>query len=243
MAETDLAPLDQWVLDAFGNINLEVRDAYARFGFLQATQLLHGFCQLELSGRYFEIIKDRLYCDAVGSPRRRSCRHACWELAKGLCLLLAPVMSFTADEAWELIPGVEGSVHEQTFPELGRGAAGMVKDQAWGKLWEVREGVQAAMEPLRVAKAVGTSLDAEVQVTLKSQADWDLMDSLGEPLDELLVVSGLARIVDPNVNFPPGVIAGAHAGPKCPRCWNHKGGHGKGEDAALCARCADVVGA
>jgi isoleucyl-tRNA synthetase len=239
VAAADLAPLDRWVLGAFARATAEARDAYTRFEFHRATQAIHGFCQLELSGRYFEIIKDRLYCDALDSHRRRSCRQTCWELAQGLCTLLAPVMSYTADEAWEQVPGVEGSVHEQRFPELNGAAA----DPKWEKLWEVRAVVQAAMEPLRSTKAVGTSLDAEVQITLRSQADWDLLDTIGEPLDELLVVSGVTRVVEPSANFPPGVIAGAHTGPKCPRCWNHKGGHGKGEDAALCVRCAEVVGA
>ncbi|HEX9082043.1 MAG TPA: class I tRNA ligase family protein, partial [Holophagaceae bacterium] len=237
VAEQDLAPLDRWVLSAFGRLAQGVRDAYRRFDFHEATQALHGFCQLELSSRYFEIIKDRLYCDSAASPRRRSCRHTCRELALGLCRLLAPVLSFTADEAWEQIPGVEGSVHEQVFLEV----TATPEPEAWAKLWQVREIVQMALEPLRASKTVGTSLDAEVQVSLKAREEWDLMDGLGEPLDDLLVVSGLEQRVDPAQNLPIGVVAGPHAGPKCPRCWNHKGGHGKGEDAALCARCADAV--
>lgn len=238
VAEKDLAPLDRWVLAAFGRLVKEVREAYRTFEFHRATQALHGFCQLELSGRYFEIVKDRLYCDALDSPRRRSCRHTCRELAMGLCQLLAPVMSFTADEAWEQIPGVEGSVHEQVFPDTQASAA----ETKWEKLWEVREAVQAAMEPLRAAKTVGTSLDAAVEITLGTQADWDLIDSLGEPLDDLLGVSSTARAADSTAAAAPIVNVTAHTGPKCPRCWNHKGGHGKGEDAALCARCASVVG-
>ena len=170
VAPADLAPLDRWVLDAFARTTAEARDAYTRFEFHRATQAIHGFCQLELSGRYFEIIKDRLYCDALGSPRRRSCRQACWELAQGLCTLLAPVMSYTADEAWEQIPGCTGSVHEQRFPLL----SGSAPELKWEKLWEVRGAVQAAMEPHRAAKTIGTSLDAAVQITLKDQAEWDL---------------------------------------------------------------------
>ncbi|MCM2249637.1 MAG: isoleucine--tRNA ligase [Geothrix sp.] len=237
----DLAPLDQWVLDAFGRTSLEAQDAYYRFGFLQVTQMVHGFCQLELSGRYFEIIKDRLYCDALDSPRRRSCQQACWELVKGLCTLLAPVLSFTADEAWEQIPGCSGSVHEQHFPLLTRGAAGMKNDLAWAKLWGVREAVQAAMEPHRAAKTVGTSLDAAVEITLGSEKDWDMLESLGESLDDLLVVSSIARIADSSAAAGPMVAVTTHQGEKCPRCWNRKGGHGAGEDAALCVRCAAVV--
>ncbi len=237
VSEQDLAPLDRWVLAAFGRMAAEVRKAYTEFRFHDATQALHGFCQLELSGRYFEIIKDRLYCDALDSPRRRSCRHTCRELALGLSKLLAPVLSFTADEAWEQIPGVEGSVHEQVFPETAASTA----DPAWEMLWEVREAVHSALEPLRADKWIGTSLDAEVQINLKTEDGWDLLDRLGESLDDLLVVSGVTRLVDPSSEMVPN--SGPHPGPKCPRCWNHKGGHGKGEDGALCARCAAVVGA
>ncbi|NTW85696.1 MAG: class I tRNA ligase family protein, partial [Holophagaceae bacterium] len=237
VAPADLAPLDRWVLDAFARTTQEARDAYTRFEFHRATQAIHGFCQLELSGRYFEIIKDRLYCDALDSARRRSARATCWELAKGLCTLLAPVMSFTADEAWEHLPGCEGSVHEQRFPELATPAA----DPRWEKLWEVRGAVQAAMEPLRAAKIVGTSLDAAVEITLKDSTDWSLLDSLGESLDDLLVVSSITRIEDSSAALASGVTVTPHDGPKCPRCWNHKGGQGQGEDAALCVRCASVV--
>ncbi|WP_306591968.1 isoleucine--tRNA ligase [Geothrix sp. 21YS21S-4] len=232
VAEAGLAPLDRWVLDAFARMAREVRDAYTRFEFHRATQALLGFCQLELSGRYFEIIKDRLYCDAPDSPRRRSCRHTCWELAQGLCALLAPVLSFTADEAWEQIPGRSGSVHEHRFPE----PQPAVPDARWEKLWEVREAVQAAMEPHRAAKTVGTSLDAAIRVGL-APADWALLDGLGESLDDLLVVSSIERGTEATE-----ITVAAHDGVKCPRCWNRKGGHGKGEDANLCERCAQVAG-
>jgi isoleucyl-tRNA synthetase len=97
------------------------------------------------------------------------------------------------------------------------------------------------MEPLRAAKTVGTSLDAAVTITLRNQAEWDHLAGLGESLDDLLVVSSLVRCVDPSV-AAPAVLVTAHEGTKCPRCWNHKGGHGQGEDAALCVRCASVVG-
>ena len=238
MASADLAPLDRWVLDAFARTTQEARDAYTRFEFHRATQAIHSFCQLELSGRYFEIIKDRLYCDALDSARRRSSRATCWELAKGICTLLAPVMSFTADEAWEHLPGCEGSVHEQRFPELIAPTA----EPCWEKLWEVRGAVQAAMEPLRAAKIVGTSLDAAVEITLAEQADWALLDSIGESLDDLLVVSSVSRLSAAEAVSGPLVTVTPHDGPKCPRCWNHKGGQGQGEDAALCVRCAAVVG-
>ena len=107
---------------------------------------------------------------------------------------------------------------------------------------EVRGAVQAAMEPHRAAKTIGTSLDAAVQITLQDQAEWDLLDALGESLDDLLVVSSITRSTASSAAAGPTVTVTSHDGQKCPRCWNHKGGHGTGEDAALCVRCAKVVG-
>ena len=101
--------------------------------------------------------------------------------------------------------------------------------------------VQAAMEPHRAAKTIGTSLDAAVQISLKDQSEWDLLDTLGESLDDLLVVSSIARGAASSADSGPIVTVTPHDGPKCPRCWNHKGGQGTGEDVALCVRCAAVV--
>ncbi|MBP7618899.1 MAG: hypothetical protein KA743_10310, partial [Geothrix sp.] len=83
---------------------------------------------------------------------------------------------------------------------------------------------------------------AAVEITLGALAEWDLLDTLGESLDDLLVVSSIARSAASSAAIGPIVTVTTHEGQKCPRCWNHKGGHGAGEDAALCVRCASVVG-
>ena len=230
--EAEWSPLDQWVWASFGRLADQVTHGYRTYQFLDVTQSLHGFCQLELSGRYFEIIKDRLYCDDLDSARRRSCRTVCWQLAQGLTILLAPVLAFTADEVWEHIPGTEGNVLEQRFPK----GSGLAAGAGWERFWELREAVQAAMEPHRAAKTIGTSLDAQVLLVLP-EADRQLLAGLGETAEDLLVVSGLTFETGPDLQ----VEVTTHTGVKCPRCWNHKGGHGKGEDVDLCARCATVV--
>ncbi len=229
--ESQWAPLDRWVWDSFGRLAGRVTDSYRNYQYLDVAQSLHGFCQLDLSGRYFEIIKDRLYCDGADSARRRSCRTVCWKLAQGLAVLLAPVLSFTADEVWENIPGAEGHVFEQRYPE-GRPDAAPAD---WERFWAIREAVQGAMEPHRAAKTIGTSLDAAVRLILP-EADSLLLGRLGESPEDLLVVSGLALEPGPDLQ----VEVSSHAGVKCPRCWNHKGGAGRGEDADLCPRCWDV---
>ena len=232
--EAQWAPLDAWLWASFGRLADHVTEAYRDFQFLEVTQSLHGFCQLELSGRYFEIIKDRLYCDELDSARRRSARTVCWKIAQGLATLLAPVLAFTADEVWENLPGVEGLVFEGRFPQ----GSGQASSPDWEAFWAVRTGVQAAMEPHRAAKTIGTSLDAQIRLALP-EGDWAALDRLGEALEELLVVSGVTR----EVAEAMAVDVTPHGGVKCPRCWNHKGGHGQGEDADLCPRCATVAGA
>jgi isoleucyl-tRNA synthetase len=233
----DLAPIDTWILEELGQLSKTVRTHYQRYEFHAATQALHGFCQLELSGRYFEVLKDRLYCDAIDAARRRSAQTACWELAKGLCVLLAPIMSYTADEAWEMIPGVEDSVLEQRFPD---GLTTRTLPESWAALWVVKDALAAVLEPMRASKIVGTSLDAQVKVGLPEANRADL-HRLGESLEDLLVVSGIELVDAPELNLE----VTAHAGTKCPRCWNHKGGFGPQgtEDADLCKRCAEVMGA
>ncbi len=234
LPEAEWTPLDRELHGAFLRLAREVREAYLAFEFHRASQALLEFCQRDLSGRWFEIIKDRLYCDGEDSLRRRSCRSLAHRLAEGLCVLVAPMLSFTADEAWELIPGApaKGSVFAQRFPEAQAGK----ESDAWAALWTVREAVQGAMEPHRAAKAIGTSLDASVRVGLPPETQREL-HGLGEDLEDLFVVSGLEFFDAPELE----IEVSPHPGAKCPRCWNHRGGHGTVEDPELCLRCAKVV--
>ena len=237
--ESNYTPLDRWLLGALARLSEAVRRAYATFDFHGAVQLMLGFCQQELSGRYFEIVKDRLYCDALDSPRRLSCQATLRRAASVLTRLLAPILSFTADEAWEHLPGGEGSVFTTRFEEL----SAVAESAEWAAFWALREAVQGAMEPLRASKTLGTSLDARLRLTVGS-SDFTALKTLAamdgaDPLEELFLVSSL----DLEEGKELAVDLSAHPGTKCPRCWNHLGGHGKGEDVDLCARCTTVVSA
>jgi len=229
--------LDRWLMGALARLSEDVRRAYAAFDFHGAVQMLLGFCQLELSGRYFEIVKDRLYCDALHAPRRRACQATLHRAASVLIRLLAPVLSFTTDEAWEHLPGAAEPVFTTRFEELSATA----EAAEWTAFWTLREAVQSALEPLRAAKTVGTSLDALVRLRL-SAAELTSLKALAampgaDPLEDLFVVSGLELVQGDGL----GLEASAHPGTRCPRCWNHRGGHGRGDDQDLCARCAGVV--
>ena len=225
-------PLDKWIWNVFCKLAKEVVQSYNNFDFIGATQSILGFCQLDLSNRYFEIIKDRLYCDSSSSLRRQTCRTLCWKLANNLCILLAPIICFTADEIWEHLPGAEKSVFEQRFPDFGDIPA----LDNWQRFWEIREAVQAAMEPHRASKTIGTSLDAFVTLVLP-RVDLELLQGLNECLEDLFVISGLE--LKEGDSMAIGIEP--HGGTRCPRCWNHSGGAGNGEDADLCPRCSQAI--
>ena len=232
--EAEWTPLDRWIWNTFCNLSNKVTQAYREFDFLVATQSMLAFCQLDLSNRYFEIIKDRLYCDDASSLRRRTCRTLCWKLATNMCILLAPVISFTADEVWEHLPGAEMTVFEQRFQEFD----GLLAMGDWQRFWEIREALQSAMEPHRASKLIGTSLDADVTLTLPL-ADIELLHGLNECIEDLFVVSGLTLKEGDSIEIL--VLVAPHSGTRCPRCWNHSGGAGKGDDQDLCPRCYSVV--
>jgi isoleucyl-tRNA synthetase len=232
LTEEKWTPLDRWIWNVFCKLTNDVIKAYRDFDFIKATQSMLSFCQLDLSNRYFEIIKDRLYCDSASSQRRQTCRAICWKLAHGMSIILAPIISFTADEVWEHLPGTDGSVFEQRFTEYN----GLPALDNWDRFWEIREAVHAAMEPYRASKTIGTSLDAFVSLTLPNH-DIEILSGLNENLEDIFVVSGLELIEGASMEIK--VVP--HSGTRCPRCWNHSGGAGRGEDSDLCPRCCEVI--
>ena len=156
-----------------------------------------------------------------------------------MAILIAPVLSFTADEIWEYIPGAAGHVFEQRFP-LSEPAA---ESSSWSVLWSIKEALNQKLEPMRAAKEIGTSLDTQVSISLNPELR-PLLDSLRETLEDLLVVSSVELQADggsPLAGDGFELVVGPHAGTKCPRCWNRRGGAGEGENAELCPRCLEVV--
>src|SRR6202044_2341193 len=106
-----LTGLDRWILGEYSKLEKEVVEAYDKYEFHVVYQKVSQFIAVELSSIYHDVIKDRLYTDAANSPRRRSTQTALHRLVTGLCTMLSPILAFTADEAWEFVPAVSGSVH------------------------------------------------------------------------------------------------------------------------------------
>lgn len=224
--------IDAYALDQIAKLQASVRESYERYEFRRAHQMLYDFCNDTLSAFYCAATKDRLYCDAKGSQRRRATQHVMWRAMEVLTRLLAPIMPHTADEAyralWKADP--DRSIHMQTYfdPPV------VAIDADWPKALEARD---RAFEALEEAKKSGIEnpLDAEVMLPdpegiLKKFAA-DFADMLG--VSRVRFVEGAGEL---NVND-------LRNDPKCDRCWRRDRTCAKRSDGGmLCDRCAGAVG-
>jgi isoleucyl-tRNA synthetase len=250
VAEAELTGLDRWVLSEFAKLEADVIAAYDACGFHVVYQKISQFAAVELSSIYHDVVKDRLYTDAANSPRRRSTQTAIYRLVTGLCKLLAPILSFTADEAWGFIPGAAGSVHEAVWEAVGLklGEAEMADWQEWIAL---REFLLPHLEKARQDKIIGKALEAKLQISGKAtKAErWKQEQAL---LRELLNVSQLELEVAPLPVQAPSyarsdfmalqVNVSKADGQKCERCWHWETDVGSSpEHPTICGRCVAAV--
>jgi len=242
VAAPDVLLLDRWVLDKSEEVRRRVLKAYEEYEYHVVLHAIYDFFTVELSSFYLDVIKDRAYCSGKSSLLRRSLQTATFEILKDSLLLLAPILPFTADEAWEAMPcysGKEPSVHLGLFPEGKdrRLDPGLRADM--DALIGVREKVLKELEKAREAKLVGNSLEAAV--TLKTSADEAaLLEKYESDLAALFIVSEV--ILEPGAGEELQVSVGRAAGEKCERCWNRSAYVGRSpEFPTFCARCEAVV--
>jgi isoleucyl-tRNA synthetase len=245
VADAELTSLDRWILGEFSKLEAEVLSAYDAYEFHVVYQKLSQFAAVELSAVYHDVVKDRLYTDAANSPRRRSTQTALYRLVTGLCEMLSPILVFTADEAWEFIPGKSGLpfVHLATW-KPGALARSEAERSAWEGLFRLRELVLPSLEKERQAKTIGKSLEARVTLTGSNPLLVDAKTHLAA-FRELLNVSQLEVHVAPGNGEPTLAIAvGKALGQKCERCWHWE--EDVGENTAhptICGRCVEAISA
>ena len=230
-----LTGLDRWILAEFSKLEKEVCEAYDNYEFHVVYQKISQFVAVELSAMYHDVIKDRLYTDAANSHRRRSTQTALLRLVTSLCQMLAPILAFTADEAWEFVPNKkEGSVHLSQFALTGL----MLKPeeiQKWDCLKQWREILLPELEKKRQDKTIGKALDAKVEMVIPQEQAAVLDKDL---LRELLNVSDLKISVGSAVSH---TVSKAD-GQKCERCWHWETDVGKSpEHPTICGRCVEAV--
>jgi isoleucyl-tRNA synthetase len=241
VAEAALTGVDRWVLARFSKLESEVAAAYSRYEFHLVYQQVSQFAAVELSAIYHDVVKDRLYTDAADSPRRRSTQTVLYRLARGLCAALSPILAFTADEAWEFIPGHGGgSVHLAVWEPV-RLTLSEEEQARWRRIFEVRDLALASLERERQAKNIGKALEAKVVLRGPANALEPLTEKDAETLRELLNVSRLT-LEDGEPSAGLAVEVSKAGGLKCERCWHWETDVGTdAEHPTLCGRCAAVV--
>lgn len=227
---------DAWILERLQEVVNISRKAYDELAFQRVYHTINQFCTVDLSSHYIDATKDRLYCDAVTSPRRRSTQATMARIFETLVKLLAPILVFTAEEAWNYFRP-ETSIHCELFPETAPLAESLL--QSYEKLFALRGQISQALEQAQRDGVITNPLEALVRVTTMDAA---ILASVATPqslaeVEELFILSHL-KISKGSEN----IVIEKEAAEKCERCWRHREDVGiNTEHPTLCGRCADVV--
>jgi isoleucyl-tRNA synthetase len=226
----DLVEIDRYALAMTAAMQEQVAADYARYQFHLVAQKLQAFCSEDLGAFYLDVLKDRLYTCRADSAARRSAQTALWHVTHSLVRLMAPILSFTAEELWQLFSGKkDDSVFFHTWHEVPAPSEGAELLVKWSRLRELRNPVRKQIEDLRAAGKVGSSLQAEVEMTAP-QPDYELLASLENELKFLMMTS--AAHAARGDGLAANVVASEN--PKCERCWHYTADV---NDEGLCARC------
>ncbi|HHT7764545.1 isoleucine--tRNA ligase [Pasteurella multocida] len=242
----EMMVLDRWAVDCAYQAQNEIKDAYDNYQFHAVIQRLMKFCSIEMGSFYLDIIKDRQYTTKADSLARRSCQTALWHIAEALVRWIAPVLSFTADEIWQYIPGERGEfVFTEEFYNglFALDANEQMNDAYWQQVITLRNEVNRVLEQARNDKIIGAALEAELTIyandtyapllaKLQNELRFVLLTSKAEvkPLADADVAEGEVK------GFAVKVVRSANH--KCPRCWHYS----DSKDAeSLCSRCDENV--
>ena len=249
IAVAEMPELERYMLAKLAELDGLVRNGYAQYDFNKVFNALFNFCTNELSAFYFDIRKDSLYCDTVGSPRRRAARTTTDEIFRRVVTWLAPILCFTMEEAWLLrFPGEGESVHLHTFLETPAAWSAPALIEKWNRIRTLRRVVTGALEIKRRDKVIGASLEAAPVLYVSDEADAAILKSID--FAEVAITSGAhvtTREPPPDAfTLPdvPGVAAVFHhaEGDKCARCWMILPEVGKTPSHPdLCNRCSAAV--
>jgi len=242
--EDELTGLDRWILGEFSKLEDEVIAAYDAYEFHVVYQKVSQFIAVELSSIFHDVIKDRLYTDPANSPRRRSTQTALHRLVTGLCQMLSPILAFTADEAWEFVPGQKAhSVHESNWNFVAFSLSDSEIEQ-WKYLLTARDIWLPILESRRRDKTIGKSLDAKIQPATEHMPELAKSQKLQDAFKELLNVSQIefwSFQNNPNPDFAEKRVVHAD-GQKCGRCWHWETDVGSDPGhPTICARCVEAV--
>ncbi|MEP6672142.1 MAG: isoleucine--tRNA ligase [Chthoniobacter sp.] len=231
--------IDRWVLSRLQETIETCRAAYAAYDFRKVFQALNQFVTVDISALYVDITKDRLYCDAAHSPRRRVTQTVMVRVLDALARLLAPILAFTADEAWGFA-NHQTSVHLELFPEPDAVLRDPATETQVEQLLNLRGKIGQAVEAARAEKTIGNALEGAVTLQIADAGLYEQLTGRETELEELFILSDLTLAAGPETSAR--VIRTTRQ--KCARCWRHRKDVGiNPAHAELCERCADVVSA
>lgn len=229
--------LDQWILHKLNQLVQEVTAHYDQYNFYRVYHAVNQFFTVDLSAYYLDILKDRLYCEPDSSIKRRSSLTALFHITTDLTKILAPILSFLADEIHAYLPEPKAtSIWEEDFPKYRTEweFADLASD--FDRLMEIRSSVTKVLEELRKDKVIGSSLEAKVAITLEGES-YKLAAKYEEFLEELFIVSKVEL-----AQGPEAVKAEKFEGQKCARCWKIKDAQGMDKHLTdVCQRCAEAL--
>ena len=245
IAESEMVEIDRWALAELDSVIERVRAAYEAYEFHLVYRSLYDLCTVTLSARYFDILKDRLYTFAPRNPARRSAQSALYRIAEALARMLAPILVFTSDEIWESLPQAHAqsaSVHTALMP-ANRADTNSELLISWAHLFGYRDIVLGKLEEARIAKAIGSSLEARVEISAGSHA-YKNLSRHRDSLRYIFIVSEV-DLLEPNSEIGDDeikiTITRAH-GEKCERCWNYSTRVGESSRyPTVCERCVKAL--
>lgn len=231
----DLTLVDRWLLSRLQQLVQNCREAYSQYEFHKIYHGINQFCAIDLSSLYIDITKDRMYCDAPSSPRRRAAQAAMHQVLDALIRLLAPILAYTAEEAWRHF-GQSTSVHLTRFPEYRHTDVDSSAIRDVEALLSARSLVSQSIETARQQKLIGNGLEARVELLLPR--DSRLHQMLLPDIAEFLILSDLHL----HTHDQPKAVVSRTEHKRCDRCWRHLAAVGADLNyPGLCDRCAKVV--
>lgn len=239
---SEMDEMDRFILSRLQGLVEKVNQAYDSYQFHIVYHSIHQFCAVDLSSLYLDVRKDCLYTFASNSRERRSAQTALFEIFQTLVRLMAPILTHTAEEAWQTLPprDREESVLLAEWPMVKEEWRDEVLEEEWERLLQLRELVTKELERLRTSKEIGTSLEAEIKIIAPPE-EMGFLQSKLHLLPALFITSSV--ILEEGTDLEQVVVRGGKArGAKCQRCWNWRESVGESADhPGLCDRCIAVI--
>ncbi len=242
LVDQNLREVDLYILHKLQLLEKKILDSYRDFDYHIIYHAVSNFFTVDLSAFYLNFIKDNLYCNAVDSIERRTSQAVIFKLLEETLLLMAPILSFTTEEAWEHLPafpGKEASVHLHLFPKMEEKYLEQLDTRKWDEIITLRDKILKEIETARDRKIIGDSLEADIRLELPGKS-YLLVNHNLELFKEILVVSKIS--VKPSEGVEEHIVVEKSGGSKCPRCWNWFTEDTSGNKfPELCPRCGNVV--